>query len=93
MEQEDLDCEPPASKKKKKRDKVTADLESDHRDEATDMNGNGNVETSPKKTKNNSEENAKVRVFTFLNLISDLCLAVIARLILLIKLLPLFYLL
>lgn len=77
MEQEDLDCESPPAKKKKKRDKVTADQDSDHRAEASDMNGNSNVETSPKKkTKKNSEENTKVRAFSllhFLNLVSDLC--------------------
>lgn len=49
IEQEDPDCEPPATKKKKKKDKVTEDQDTSFMDEATDMNGNSNIETSPKK--------------------------------------------
>lgn len=65
IEQEDPDCEPPAAKKKKKKDKMTADQENGHKDEATDMNGNSNIETSPKKkkTKKNNEANTKVCLF------------------------------
>lgn len=65
IEQEDPDCEPPAAKKKKKKDKVTADQENGHMDEATDMNGNSNIETSPKKkSKKNSEANTEVCLFS-----------------------------
>lgn len=61
IEQEDPDCEPPAAKKKKKKDKVTADQESSHMDEATDMNGNSNIETLPKKkTKKNTQAKTEV---------------------------------
>uniref|UniRef100_A0A4W6G0Q4 RNA helicase n=1 Tax=Lates calcarifer TaxID=8187 RepID=A0A4W6G0Q4_LATCA len=60
-EQEDPDCEPPAPKKKKKKDKLAADQVNGHLDEATDMNGNSNgVETPKQKTKKNSEEGTEV---------------------------------
>lgn len=81
MEQEDPNCEPPAAKKKKKKDKVTADQENGHIDEATDMNGNSNIETSPKRnTKKNSEAKTEVCLyfFAFLNLIPGLWPVVIA---------------
>lgn len=55
IEQEDSNCEPPAAKKKKKKGKVTADQENGHIDEATDMNGNSSIETSPKRNTKNSE--------------------------------------
>lgn len=64
IEQEDPDCEPPAPKKKKKKDKVTADHENGLMDEATDMNGNSNMDTSPKKkSKKKSEANVEVCLF------------------------------
>uniref|UniRef100_A0AAX7TP54 RNA helicase n=1 Tax=Astatotilapia calliptera TaxID=8154 RepID=A0AAX7TP54_ASTCA len=64
-EQEDPDCEPPAPKKKKKKDKLAADQVNEDLDEATDMNMNGNsngVETSKKKTKKSTEEQTDTEV-------------------------------
>lgn len=62
IEQEDPDCEPPAPKKKK--DKVTADHENGFMDEATDMNGNSNMDQAPKKkNKKKSEANVEVCLF------------------------------
>jgi len=42
-EQEDPDCEPPAPKKKKKRDKLAVDLVNDH----IDLNGSSNDVDTP----------------------------------------------
>lgn len=55
-DQEDPDCEPPAPKKKKKKDQVN-----DHVFEVIDMNGNSNgIETPKQKIKKNTEENTEV---------------------------------
>ncbi|KAK5873846.1 hypothetical protein PBY51_018849 [Eleginops maclovinus] len=50
-EQEELDCEPPAPKKKKKKDKLAVDQSIGHVVEDTDMNGNCNGVETPKKIK------------------------------------------